>query len=300
VTWIVLLEALTNDGAITRNVRARCLEAVEGLEVLIVGVVVVETEILMIGDPVVDAGGERAGWVRRVDPGRGSGMRAHGSLAGGRWCAASPKGMGGSAGLHYQINHAASVGLAYHTPVWFQQFTWNRKDLTGVNHTLNFKMNLPQILSVGVALSPSPKTHIGIDARWFNYSNTSGFAKAGFNSDGSVAGFGWNNIWAFGGGIQRQVGATTKIMAGYNFSQNPIPAKYTFFNTPAPAIVQHHISGGIIETLHSGWELNATYYHAFRNSISGSWYSGQGPVPGTSVTSRMSENSLTLGLAKTF
>lgn len=209
-------------------------------------------------------------------------------------------GMGGSAGLHYQINHAASVGLAYHTPVWFQQFTWNRKDLTGVNHTLNFKMNLPQILSVGVALSPSPKTHIGIDARWFNYSNTSGFAKAGFNSDGSVAGFGWNNIWAFGGGIQRQVGATTKIMAGYNFSQNPIPAKYTFFNTPAPAIVQHHISGGIIETLHSGWELNATYYHAFRNSISGSWYSGQGPVPGTSVTSRMSENSLTLGLAKTF
>jgi hypothetical protein len=59
-------------------------------------------------------------------------------------------------------------------------------------------------------------------------------------------------------------------------------------------------TAGLVEKLNAGWELNATYYHAFRNSITGPWYSAQGAVPGTSVTSRMSENSLTIGLARSF
>jgi long-chain fatty acid transport protein len=209
-------------------------------------------------------------------------------------------GMGASAGLHYAINRAVSVGLAYHTPIWFQEFNWNRKDLAGGLHTLKFQMNLPQILSMGVGISPSGKTHLGVDARWFNYANTAGFAKSGFNPDGSVAGFGWNNIWAVGGGVQQQVMAGTKLIVGYNYSQNPIPSSLAFINMPAPAIVQNHVSGGIVQTLHSGWEVNITYYHAFRNSLTGPWLSPQGAIPGTSVTSRMSENSLTIGLAKSF
>ena len=88
-------------------------------------------------------------------------------------------------------------------------------------------------------------------------------------------------------------------MAGYNYSGNPVPAQYTFFNTPAPAIVQHHVSGGIVQNVHN-WDVNVTYYHAFQNSITGPWISGQGPIPGTSVTSKMSENSLTIGFAKSF
>lgn len=210
-------------------------------------------------------------------------------------------GGGFTAGMHYQFNKVASFGLAYHSPIWFQQFTWYRKDLTGASHTLNFQMNLPQVINAGIGLTPSTKTRIGADVRWFNYANTAGFSKAGFNSDGSVAGFGWNNIFAIGGGVQQQVSGSLKVMGGYNYSQNPIPAKYTFFNTPAPAVVQHHVGGGVVETLHSGWELNATYYHAFRNAITGPWYSPMmGAVPGTSVTSRMSENSLTVGVSRSF
>src|SRR6266568_81391 len=209
-------------------------------------------------------------------------------------------GVGASAGLHYQINHRVSLGVAYHTPVWFQEFTWKRKDLSGASHNMKFQMNLPQVMSMGVGISPSKKTRLGADVRWFNYANTAGFAKSGFNSDGSVAGFGWKNIWAVGGGVQQQVATGTKLIAGYNYSQNPVPAKYAFLNTPAPAIVQHHVSGGIVQSLRSGWDVNATYYHAFRNSLTGPWLSPQGAIPGTSVTSRMSENSLTIGLARSF
>lgn len=207
-------------------------------------------------------------------------------------------GMGASAGVHYTVR-AVSVGVSYRSPVWFRNFNWKRADLAGGLHALSFKMNLPQIVSVGTGIGASKSTRIGIDARWFNYANTAGFSKAGYKPDGSVAGFGWRNIWAVGGGVQQQVGPSTKLMAGYNYSQNPVPAQYTFFNTPAPAIVQHHVSGGIVQTVQK-WDAIVTYYHAFQNSITGSWISGQGAIPGTSVTSAMRENSVTLGLARSF
>ncbi len=207
-------------------------------------------------------------------------------------------GGGVNVGAHYAFEKV-SFGVSWRSPVWFQHFKWNRKDLTGAAHQLGFHMNLPQIVSVGTGLSPSKSTRIGVDARWFNYSNTAGFDKVGYNAQGAVSGFGWRNIWAIGGGIQQAVAKSTRIMLGYNYSGNPVPAQYTFFNTPAPAIVQHHVSGGITQSFRK-CDLTVAYYHAFRNSITGPWISSQGPIPGTSVKSSMSENSITVGFGKSF
>jgi long-chain fatty acid transport protein len=207
-------------------------------------------------------------------------------------------GAGFNAGLHYAVR-AVSFGVAYHSPIWFQRFNWNRKDLSGTSHAMSFRMNLPQVVSTGVGIGVTKSTRIGVDARWFDYANTAGFNKVGYNADGSVAGFGWRNIWAVGGGVEQRVSNSTRVIAGYNHSGNPVPAEYTFFNTPAPAIVQHHVSGGIVQAVNK-WDVVITYYHAFKNSITGPWISGQGAIPGTSVTSSMSENSLTVGFAKSF
>jgi long-chain fatty acid transport protein len=208
--------------------------------------------------------------------------------------------MGGgfSAGVHYAFEKV-SLGASYRSPVWFKDFKWNRKDLTGASHSMSFQMNLPQVVSVGVGLSPAKNTRIGIDTRWFDYENTAGFDEVGYDRDDAVSGFGWKNIWAVGGGVQQKVSRSLKILAGYNYSGNPVPAKYTFFNTPAPAIVQHHVSGGFIQSL-GKCDLIVTYYHAFRNSITGPWISSQGPIAVTSVTSKMSENSVTIGFGKSF
>jgi len=104
-------------------------------------------------------------------------------------------GAGFSGGVHYAFSKL-SLGASYRSPVWFREFNWNRKDLTGASHAMSFQMNLPQVVSIGTGASPAKNTHIGVDARWFNYENTAGFAKSGYNADGSVAGFGWKNIWA--------------------------------------------------------------------------------------------------------
>lgn len=207
-------------------------------------------------------------------------------------------GGGFNLGLHYAFEKV-NFGVSYRSPVWFQQFAWKSKDLTGTSHNLDFKMNLPQVISVGTGISPGKNTRIGVDVRWLNYENTTGFDEVGYNDDDAVSGFGWKNIWTVGGGIQQKVSKSTKIMAGYNFSQNPVPDKYTFFNTPAPAIVQHHATAGFTQSVGT-IDLTATYYHAFKNSITGPWISPMGAMPGTSVTSSMSENSVTFGFGKTF
>lgn len=213
---------------------------------------------------------------------------------------ASALGIGAQAGIQYKFNNLFSAGLAWHSPVWFRDFHWNAADLTGATHKLVFDMNLPQLVTMGIGVTPSSRTRIGFDARWFNYANTSGFDEAGYDPDDSVAGFGWNNIWAVGGGVEQQVASRTKVIVGYNYSQNPIPGKYAFFNTPAPAIVQQHLSGGLEQEFHHAWQFNLAYYHAFRNSLTGPWVSQQGPIPGTSLTNRMSENSVSFGIAKSF
>jgi long-chain fatty acid transport protein len=207
-------------------------------------------------------------------------------------------GAGFNVGAHYAFEKL-NLGVSYRSPVWFQQFDWKSKDLTGASHDLNFQMNLPQVVSVGTGISPAKNTRIGIDARWINYENTAGFDEVGYNDEDAVSGFGWKNIWTVGGGVQQKVSKSTKIMGGYNFSQNPVPDKYTFFNTPAPAIIQHHVTAGFTQSM-GKIDLTVTYYHAFQNSISGPWISPMGPMPGTSVTSKMAEDSVTFGFGKTF
>jgi long-chain fatty acid transport protein len=207
-------------------------------------------------------------------------------------------GAGFNAGIHYAFEKM-NVGVSYRSPVWFQNFNWNRKDLAGNSNAMTFQMNLPQVVSLGTGISPAKSTRVGVDVRWFDYEHTTGFDKVGYKGDGAVAGFGWKNIWAVGGGVQQTVSKSLKVMAGYNYSGNPVPAQYTFFNTPAPAIVQHHVSGGATWSL-GKVDMTATYYHAFQNSITGPWISGQGPIPGTSVTSKMSESSVTIGFGKSF
>ncbi len=207
-------------------------------------------------------------------------------------------GAGFNAGVHYDFGRVG-IGVSYRSPVWFRSFKWSSADLSGGSHNLNFKMNLPQVVSMGAGLSVAKNTRVGVDLRWFNYANTAGFDEVGFNDDDSVSGFGWNNIWATSLGVEQKLTKSLKVMAGYNYSQNPVPAKYAFFNMPAPAIVQHHVSGGATWSV-GKVDTTVAYYHAFRNSISGPWVSPQGAIPGTSVTSAMSENAVTIGLARSF
>ncbi len=110
-----------------------------------------------------------------------------------------------------------------------------------------------------------------------------------------MRGFGWRDIWSFAGGMQYRPVPPVALRVGYNYSGNPIPNDLSMFNTAAPAVVQHHATFGVGYTFDNGFGLDAAYYHAFKNSISGPFQTPAGAMPGTSVKSSMAENSFFVG-----
>jgi long-chain fatty acid transport protein len=155
-------------------------------------------------------------------------------------------------------------------------------------------MDVPAIYGVGIAMRPSDRLEIGLDAKYVTYGSTEGFEAKGYNPDGSVKGFGWEDIAVVAAGLQFKPSARVTLRGGYNYSGNPIPDEQSMFNIPAPAVVQHHVTGGIGFAIASGVELNISAYKALENSIEGAMYR-PAAVPGTTVKNAMSETSILVG-----
>ena len=209
-------------------------------------------------------------------------------------------GFGLQAGLQFDVTPKFSVGLAYTSPQMFQDFEFQSVHANpnlsnfGTARTIEFRMDAPAVYAAGVAFSPGDRLHLGLDTRYMTYASTKGFDESGYNADGSVKGFGWENIVVVAAGLQFKANPRFTLRAGYNYSGNPIPDEQSMFNIPAPAIVQHHITGGLGFQLSEGVELNLAAYAALENSIEGPMYR-PAAVPGTTVTNTMSETSLLLG-----
>ena len=132
------------------------------------------------------------------------------------------------------------------------------------------------------------------DFKYYFYEDTEGFKAPAnpFNPDGSVAGFGWNNIYSIATGLKFDVSPLVALYGGYNYTQNPVPDEFSMINVPAPAIVQNHatLGLGIRPTRHL--EITLGYYRAFENSGTGTFLSPAGEITGTSVTNTLKEGSI--------
>ena len=188
------------------------------------------------------------------------------------------------------------IGLAYSSPIWFEEFEWSTEDEIGASRSINFGLDFPAEINFGISYAFSGATRVETDLRWIDYANTQGFRRNGFGPTGAVRGFGWESILVFAVGLEHRIAKSTILRAGYNYGENPIPGNRTFYNVSAPAIIEHHLSVGVASRLSESIELNLTYYHGFENGSSGRIVSPTGPVPGTRVNSRLSEHSINAGL----
>lgn len=69
------------------------------------------------------------------------------------------------------------------------------------------------------------------------------------------------------------------------------------FNIASPLITQHLLGVGLSYEVVSDTLLHLTYLHGFENSVSGPIdRPGMGPLPGTSVESRVSADAIAMGL----
>lgn len=214
-------------------------------------------------------------------------------------------GVGAQVGLQYQVNDEFSVGLAYTSGQFFGDFNYHavyeNPNLPNYNtaRTFSFRMDAPAVYAAGLAWAPTTSFRTALDIKYLGYKSTKGFDQSGFNADGSVKGFGWDDIVVVAAGLEYDASPEWTLRGGYNYSGNPIPDALSMYNIPAPAIVQHHVTGGIGYRLRPGVQVNVGAYKAFENSITGPMQRPTGPVPGTTVKNTMSEIAFLIGFSFT-
>ncbi len=212
-------------------------------------------------------------------------------------------GFGAQLGVLYAVTPTFRVGASYATPQVFEKFRWDavyeNPNLPNYNtaRTIEFALDVPAVYAVGVAYAPRPSLELVADVKHMAYASTRGFKDAGFNPDGSVAGFGWQDIRVVALGAQWKASDRLTLRGGYNYSGNPIPDEQSMFNIPAPAVIQHHATAGIGFAVRPDLEVNVAYYNAFENSITGPIVRPGGALPGTSVTNALSAQSILIGFA---
>ncbi len=212
-------------------------------------------------------------------------------------------GWGFQLGVLWEMNEQWTFGASYKSAQWFNEFSWNSTDQNGLPRNIRFDMDFPAIASIGVGYTGIEKWTLAVDLRYIDYENTHGFQEAGFNPDGSVTGFGWDSIMVLAMGAQWEVSDKFTVRAGYSYNDNPIPDANTFYNVPAPAIIQHHINLGASLKLNAGMTLDIAYTHGFSNQISGPMYNPSipgGVVPGSNVEAEMSTDSIIFGIRVDF
>jgi long-chain fatty acid transport protein len=220
------------------------------------------------------------------DPGTGTAYYSRATATDGSF------GLGFQAGLIYKATDMLRVGLSYTSPQWFQDFEYNavyeNPELPNfqTHRDIAFAMDVPPVYAGGLAADFGPLLWTG-DARYITYSSTDGFSESGMNPDGSVRGFGWDDIWVLASGLQYRPVRRLALRGGYNYTQNPIPPEQSAANVPAPAIVQHHLTLGLGYRF-GDLSVDAGYYRAFKNDITGAMATPNGTLM---VTNEMSEDS---------
>jgi long-chain fatty acid transport protein len=206
-------------------------------------------------------------------------------------------GIGFQAGFIFHVNDLLSIGGSYASKQVFQDFEFNSTRANpslpdfGTPRTLTFALDVPAVWAAGIKIQALPNMKILGDIKYITYESTAGFDKSGFDATGAVLGFGWENITVLTIGTELAATENLALRAGFNHGGNPVPDALSFFNVAAPAIVKDHLTLGLGVKLSRRVAINAGYYYVFTNSIDGPMYGPTGPIPGSSVSTTMNEQS---------
>lgn len=191
-------------------------------------------------------------------------------------------------------------GASYKSPQWFESYTFHTTNELGLPRTVDYSLDLPQIISLGTSYVGIEGVTLAADLRYLDYNNTKGFGDSGFNPDGSLRGLGLRSIFALALGAQFQLTDRLTTQVGYSWSENPISSSQTMANIASPLLIQNMLSTGLSYQVTDALVLTMAYTHAFQNSQKGPITLPFGAIPGTYVKSSASVDMFTLGAVVTF
>ncbi|NNE71319.1 MAG: hypothetical protein HKN29_13270 [Rhodothermales bacterium] len=201
-------------------------------------------------------------------------------------------GIGFQAGVQANTAAGLQVGLSFKSPQKFGEFEYS-PELTGAPD-YSFQMDYPMIISGAVAYTGVEGLLLAGDVRYIDFENTEGFSETGFDQMGAVRGFGWSSITVVAVGAQYEVAEDLPVRVGYSYNPSPIDESTAFFNSPAPAIVSHHVSGGFSYMIREGLQFSLAAQFGLENDVTGNWMTidpGTGAtvgIPGTTITNTLS------------
>lgn len=209
-------------------------------------------------------------------------------------------GYGFQLGLAWRPVDAWSFGLSYQSEQRFDAFEFNSTAANpnlpnfGTARQFEFTVDLPAQIVAGLAWQPNDRWTVALDGKWIGYDGVDGLGTFGFNPDGSIQGFGWDDIVVVALGAELRPTERWALRAGWNQAESPVVEARAFFTTPAPAVFEDHATLGLGLRVDENMSLDLAVYRAFEGEKTGQFVSPAGPVPGTSVTQRNSSDSLVL------
>ncbi|MBT3294360.1 MAG: hypothetical protein HN919_07380 [Verrucomicrobia bacterium] len=213
-------------------------------------------------------------------------------------------GVGGQIGVLLNLGTVA-IGASYTTP---QKATHQKVfDLDGDGTQDDLSLEAPASYGVGVAVTPTEKTLIEVDATYLDWAAAEGYED-----------FDWDSQWVFAIGAQLQATDKVAVRCGFNYGENPVK-EHNGWNPSAtksvqgkdvpmfgyemlriigfPAIVESHATVGVSYQVAEDMSLHLGYMHAFENTVSET--SAGGPMAIT-LESDLEEDSYSFSMAWAF
>jgi long-chain fatty acid transport protein len=209
-------------------------------------------------------------------------------------------GMGFQVGAYYTLSESWHLGASLKSPQWFEPFQYNSQNELRQPRTVKSHVDYPMIVSIGAGWTPIDRLLVAADVRWLDFAHINGFHAAGFAANGAITELGWRSIVAVALGAQYLLSDRCSLRLGYTYNSEPIPDANTSFNLPDPTITQHRVSCGTSWKVTDALSISLSYVHVFEHSISGPLIVPAGPVPGTSLTSKVSADAVAFGATVQF
>jgi long-chain fatty acid transport protein len=179
---------------------------------------------------------------------------------------ASSFGVGATVGVKVTPLRDLTVGLAYETRSWFQDFSFHVPAGTrltpagpvafsGGTDTLQFDQ--PAVATAGVAYRVVAPLLLAIELEWINWSDTFGHNLPKYTSDITQTGSlplntHWGDQLVYKIGAEVAASRAVKVRAGFNHGKMPLDASRAVENILLPAVTENHFTLGL------GWDATAS------------------------------------------
>ena len=181
--------------------------------------------------------------------------------------AGSAFGLGVTLGAKITPIKMLTIGLAYETKSFFQDFAYNTPG--GVD---KLTFNQPGVLTGGVAVRPLEMLLIAADVAWIDWPTSNGENLPAYSQNASGA-MPWNMNWSsqvvFKIGVEVTPIDWLAVRAGFNYGKMPLDASRAFENIAFPAVAETHLTLGAGFNLGKRVTINVGGMWAPSTSISG-------------------------------